>query len=49
MLTASGNYNHISNGGLKQPNKGINYPTLALGLDYIPNPILIQNREKRRI
>ena len=46
MLTASGNYNHISNGGLKQPNKGINYPTLALGLDYIPNPILIQNREK---
>ena len=28
-------YNHISNGGIRQPNKGINYPTIALGLDYI--------------
>ena len=25
-------YNHISNGGMKQPNKGINWPTLGLGL-----------------
>lgn len=27
-------YNHISNGGNKQPNKGINFPTAGLGLDY---------------
>ncbi len=28
------NYNHISNGGIKEPNVGMNYPTLNLGLDY---------------
>lgn len=27
-------YNHISNGGIKDPNKGINWPTLSLALDY---------------
>lgn len=27
-------YNHISNGGLKEPNKGINYPTGSLGVSY---------------
>ncbi len=26
------NYNHISNGGLQTPNKGLNYPTLQLGV-----------------
>lgn len=25
-------YNHISNGGRKQPNKGMNFPTLSLGV-----------------
>lgn len=34
MMSLSANYNHISNGGMKQPNKGINYPTLGVGLDY---------------
>ncbi len=33
-LRLAGNYNHISNGGLQNPNKGINYPTLSLGMDY---------------
>ncbi|MCE5345413.1 MAG: acyloxyacyl hydrolase [Bacteroidales bacterium] len=33
-FTISGYYNHISNGGLKQPNKGMNFPTLALGLEH---------------
>jgi hypothetical protein len=28
------NYNHLSNGGIKQPNVGMNYPTVNLGLDY---------------
>ena len=45
-VTASSNYNHISNGGLKQPNKGINYPTFGVGLDYTPHPISFKNREK---
>ena len=34
MLSVSANYNHISNGGMKEPNKGINYPTASIGLDY---------------
>ncbi len=32
MLTS--NYMHISNGGIKDPNKGINWPTASLGLNY---------------
>lgn len=27
-------YNHISNGGVKDPNKGINYPSLSLGFSH---------------
>ena len=34
-LNLSGNYNHISNGGQKQPNKGMNFPTFSLGIDRI--------------
>ncbi|TDK48148.1 acyloxyacyl hydrolase [Algoriphagus formosus] len=30
-LTASFFYNHISNGGQRQPNRGMNYPMLSLG------------------
>lgn len=41
-------YNHISNGGMRQPNKGINYPTIALGLDYIlfPKSLPVRKRVK---
>lgn len=28
-------YNHISNGGQRQPNRGINYPMLGVGLSYL--------------
>ena len=38
QINVSGFYNHISNGGIKLPNKGINFPTVALGVDYIINP-----------
>jgi hypothetical protein len=31
------NYNHISNGGQSQPNKGMNFPTVSIGYDYIIN------------
>ncbi len=34
-INLSANYNHISNGGQKQPNKGMNFPTLSLGIDRI--------------
>jgi hypothetical protein len=29
-------YNHISNGGQNQPNRGMNFPTLGLGISYLP-------------
>lgn len=35
QLSLYGNYNHVSNGGIKDPNKGINWPTMSLGLNYI--------------
>ena len=45
FITLSGCYNHISNGGFKQPNKGMNFPTLALGLEYFISevPVLDHN------
>ncbi len=36
------NYNHISNGGSKQPNKGINFPTWSLGALYSFKPMAIE-------
>ncbi len=39
-------YNHISNGGIKQPNKGINFPTASLGIEYILNPYNFKSRKK---
>ncbi len=39
-------YNHISNGGMKEPNKGINWPTVGLGVSrYFTEPIFPE-REK---
>lgn len=32
------NYQHISNGGLRQPNKGINWPTAGVSITYQKNP-----------
>jgi hypothetical protein len=33
-LNPSVNYQHVSNGGLREPNKGINWPTAGLALSY---------------
>ena len=33
-INLTGNYSHISNGRIKLPNKGINFPTISLGVDY---------------
>ena len=38
-IHTSANYQHISNGGMKQPNKGLNYPTAGLAVSYIPQPM----------
>jgi len=37
-LNPSVNYQHQSNGGLKQPNKGINWPTAGLAVIYQKDP-----------
>ena len=42
------NYNHISNGGIKLPNKGVNYPTASLGMDYTFKPFDFAARHKTR-
>lgn len=34
LLNASFMYNHFSNGGIREPNKGINWPSIGLGLAY---------------
>ena len=34
-LMSYAKYNHISNGGLKEPNYGMNFPTFGIGLNYI--------------
>ncbi len=31
---AAFNFNHISNGGIRQPNTGMNFPTVNAGIDY---------------
>ncbi len=33
-LRLAGDYNHISNGGYAEPNLGMNFPSLNLGIDY---------------
>jgi hypothetical protein len=43
----SGNYSHISNGGVKQPNLGMNFPTASLGLHYLPRGFPVLTREYR--
>lgn len=48
-ISLSGNYNHISNGGMKQPNKGMNFPTASLGLSYHPDKKTLEKRDKNMI
>jgi len=37
-LNGSANYQHVSNAGLSQPNKGINWPTASIAIGYQKNP-----------
>ncbi len=39
QVSLSANYNHISNGGSRQPNRGMNFPTVAAGMIYTANPL----------
>lgn len=40
-------FNHVSNGGVHLPNKGINWPTTDLGVDYAFQPIDFKTRARR--
>ncbi|MBN2174520.1 MAG: acyloxyacyl hydrolase [Bacteroidales bacterium] len=39
LVNMSMNYNHVSNGGIKIPNKGLNYPSFSFGLEYAFSPL----------
>ncbi len=45
--SVTAHYNHISNGGMRQPNKGMNFPTFGLGLTYSPEPITLEERARQ--
>ncbi len=45
-LKLGGYYNHISNGGNRQPNKGINFPTASIGADYYFMPTVFPERSR---
>jgi hypothetical protein len=47
-MRAAGYYSHISNGGMREPNKGINFPTASLGLDYTFRPPVLTERSRNR-
>jgi len=44
-IHASANYLHISNGGLSNPNKGINWPTASMGFSYRMNNATFQRQK----
>lgn len=41
------NFLHTSNGGLKDPNKGINWPTAQLQVNYFPKEFIPANKYER--
>jgi hypothetical protein len=47
-LETTGQYQHISNGGISQPNKGINWPTIGIVTAYRPDPRRLQRFETNR-
>lgn len=47
-IRLSTGYHHISNGGIKQPNLGVNFPTVSIGAEYSPNRIPLVHRNKHK-
>ena len=45
-IKASASFQHISNGGIKQPNLGINYPVIGIGMELTNNSYSIPPRRK---
>jgi len=46
QVSGTVNFNHISNGGMRVPNLGMNYPTVSLGLKYLINDVALPVRAK---
>ena len=44
FLNITGNYNHISNGGIKHPNYGMNFPTASVGFQYYHKSIPVLSK-----
>ena len=42
-------YHHISNGGSKQPNLGMNFPTISIGAEYSIGRVRLMPREKQQV
>lgn len=40
-------YNHVSNGGFREPNKGLNYPSLNFTADYALKPFALAAKAKQ--
>lgn len=38
-MQVGANFGHTSNGGMRQPNKGVNFPTASFGMLYAPEPV----------
>ncbi len=47
FLDVTAVYNHFSNGGIREPNKGINWPSVALGVAYYPQAPEFRRRAKK--
>ncbi len=46
-LRLGADFNHVSNGGVNLPNKGINWPAINLGVDYASQPYDFKTRARR--
>lgn len=46
FFSATASYNHISNGGIRQPNRGMNFPTLGIGLTQVADPTPFPNPDQ---
>jgi len=47
-MNLNGEYQHISNGGLREPNKGINWPTMGLGIEFSPKKMELKKYIRRK-
>lgn len=47
-VNLSTEYQHVSNGGLREPNRGINWPTVGLGVEYSPKGLRLQKYVRKK-